>query len=175
MAVLVGLAPTAAVAELNTCPTTRTDAATVTIDSPAADADVSGTVEVKGRVESSNGVFQVELFVGDARRDVAYLDPPATTTDFTLRWDTAGGKSGPAIARIVACGGSPDGISLIQGSASVPVKVQAAPAPAGNKALVVTGSKGFDPPPSSLVMGIVIAVPAVAGLLYAASTRRRRM
>ena len=40
---------------------------------------------------------------------------------------------------------------------------------------MVTGSKGFDPAPSSLVMGIVIAVPAVAGLLYAASTRRRRM
>ena len=94
VAVLAGLAPAAAVAELNTCPTTRTDAAKVTIDSPTTDADVSGTVEVKGRVESATGVFQVELFVGDARRDVAYLDPPATTTDFTLRWDTAGGKWG---------------------------------------------------------------------------------
>ena len=174
-AVLAGLAPSAAVAEPNTCPTTRTDAATVTIDSPASDADVSGTVEVKGRVESSTELFQVELFVGDSRRDVAYVDPPATATDFTLRWDTTGGKSGPATARIVACGGSPDGLSLIQGTASVPVKVQSTPAASEKKALVVTKSAGTEAPSPSLVMGIVIAVPAVAGLLYAASGRRRRM
>ncbi len=175
LAILAGLAPAAAVAEPNTCPTTRTDAATVTIDSPASDADVSGRVEVKGRVESPTELFQVELFVGDSRRDVIYLDPPATAGDFTLTWDTAGGSSGPVTARIVACGGSPDGLSLIQGSASVPVKVQSVPAGAGNKALVVTESKGFRPASPSLVIGIVIAVPAVAGLLYAASGRRRRM
>lgn len=175
VAILAGLAPAAARAEPNTCPTTRTDAAQVTIDSPAGDADVSGTVEVKGRVESSTELFQVELFVGDSRRDVIFVDPPTSAIDFTLRWDTAGTKAGPTTARIVACGGSPDGLSLIQGTASVPVKVQSTPAAAGSKALVVTESKGFEPASSSLVIGILIAVPAVAGLLYAASGRRRRM
>jgi hypothetical protein len=174
VAILAGLAP-AAMAEPNTCPTTRTDSAKVTIDSPADDADVSGIVEVKGRVESSTELFQVELFVGDSRRDVAYVDPPAANTDFTLRWDTAGGKSGPATARIVACGGSPDGLALVEGTASVQVKVQSSPAAAQNKALVATKSAGTESPSPSLVMGIVIAVPAVAGLLYAASGRRRRM
>jgi hypothetical protein len=77
--------------------------------------------------------------------------------------------------RIVACGGSPDSQSLVQGSASVSVKVQSSPPPAENKGLVVTKSAGTQAPSPSLVMGIVIAVPAVAGLLYAASGRRRRM
>jgi Bacterial Ig domain len=175
VAFLACLAPAAARAEPNTCPTTRTDAAQVTIDSPASDTDVSGTVEVKGRVESSTELFQVELFVGDSRRDVIYVDPPSSALDFTLRWDTTGTKAGPTTARIVACGGSPDGLSLIQGTASVPVKVQSSPAESENKALVATESADIDAPSPSLVMGLVIAVPAVAGLFYAASGRRRRM
>jgi hypothetical protein len=174
-AALAGLAPGPAVAEPNTCPTTRSDAAKVTISSPARDADVSGTVEVKGRAESSSRLFQVELFVGDARRDVAYLDPPADATDFTLRFDTAATKPGPATIRIVACGGTAEGFALVQGTASVPVKVQStSPAPE-NKALVTNKSAGTKPPSPSLVMGIVIAVPAVIGLFYAASSHRRRV
>ena len=140
--VLAGLAPGAALAEANTCPTTRSDAARVTIASPAGDADVSGTVEVTGRAESVVPLFQVELFVGDSRRDIAYLDPPAEATDFTLRWDTAATKSGPATVRIVACGGSIEGLSLVQGTASVAVNVQSSPAAGENKALVVTESAG---------------------------------
>jgi hypothetical protein len=175
VALLVGLAPAAAVAEPNTCPTTRSDAARVTIASPAGDADVSGTVEVKGRAESSSPLFQVELFVGDSRRDVAYLDPPAEAVDFTLRWDTGSTRSGPATVRVVACGGTAEGLSLVQGTASVAVKVQSSTPAAENKALVATKSAGTEAPSSSLVIGIVIAVPAVAGLLYAASGRRRRM
>ena len=117
----------------------------------------------------------MELFVGDARRDVAYLDPPATTTDFTLRSDTAGGKSGPATARIVACGGSPDGLALIQGCGIGAGKGAGLPRAGREQGADRHREQGVDPAPSSLVMGIVIAVPAVAGLLYAASTRRRRM
>ena len=175
IAAFAALAPSAAVAEPNTCPTNRSDAAKVTIASPAADADVSGTVEVKGRAESSSPLFQVELFVGDSRRDVAYLDPPAEATDFTLRWDAAAAKAGPATVRVVACGGSVEGQSLVQGTASLAVEVQSSPPAAENKALVSTKSAGTKAPSPSLAMGIVIAVPAVAGLLYAVSDRRRRM
>ena len=167
------VAPGLARAQPSTCPAPGEEQATVVIDAPEAGRDVSGRVEVRGRAESPTALFQVELFVGDSRKDFVIVDPPVVATDFTLVWDTSTATGGPATLRVVACGGSADVGRLIRGSASVDVQV-AAPAPAPPRTFVDAkdeGEEGRRAP--SVVAGAVIAIPAAACLLFALGRRRQ--
>jgi hypothetical protein len=168
-----GLVPPAgAAAQPTTCPTPRDAVATVTLAAPEAGAAVSGRVEVRGRVESPSALFQVELFVGDARKDVAYFSPPAEAADFTLVWDAGLARGGPSTLRVVACGGSADGGSLVSGTGTVEVQVEPSPGPASTKVLL-DAAEPEKRETRSLAAGAAIALPAVACLLYAVGRRRR--
>ncbi len=157
-----------------TCPAPGDEVATVELVTPEAGVEVGGRVEVSGRAEAPTALFQVELFVGDSRKDFAVVDPPATAADFTLVWDTTATKAGPATLRIVACGGSADAGRLIRGTAAVDVQVVAPPAAAAPRVLVDVPDEDQDDRPSpSLVAGAVIAVPAAACLLFAMGRRRQ--
>ncbi len=159
-------------AQPTTCPTPRDAVASVVVAGPEAGAVVSGRVEVTGRVEAPTALFQVELFVGDARKDVSYFNPPVGAADFTLAWDATLFTGGPSTLRVVACGGSTDGDSLISGTARVDVQVEASPGPAPTKALL-DAAKVEKPETRSLAAGAAIAVPAVIALLFAVGRRRR--
>lgn len=154
-----------------TCPSPEEDAAAVEVAAPEAGADVAGRVEVTGRVESPTGLFQVELFVGDSRKDFMVVDPPATTTDFTLVWDASGARPGPATLLVVACGGSAELGRLVRGTATVDVQVGASAAGPGRTLVDVPPEDDSIPGPS-LVAGAVIAVPAAACLFFALGRRR---
>ncbi|MEA2826689.1 MAG: hypothetical protein QOG43_1128 [Actinomycetota bacterium] len=170
---LIGLLPGPAGAQPATCPAPGDEAATVEITSPEAGTDVGGRVEVHGRAEAPTALFQVELFVGDSRKDFVTIDPLATTADFVLAWDSSAAKAGPATLRVVACGGSADAGRLIRGTAAVDVQVvvQAA-APSRTLVDVHDEQKGPHPKPS-VAAGAAIAVPAAACLLFAMGRRRR--
>lgn len=172
--VFLGPAPAggaALAAQPATCPSPEEDAATVEVAAPEAGADVAGRVEVTGRVESPTGLFQVELFVGDSRKDFMVVDPPATTTDFTLVWDASGARPGPATLLVVACGGSAELGRLVRGTATVDVQVGASAAGPGRTLVDVPPEDDSIPGPS-LVAGAVIAVPAAACLFFALGRRR---
>jgi hypothetical protein len=170
---LVGLLPGLAGAQPATCPAPGEEEATVEISAPEVGTDVSGRVEVQGHAEAPTALFQVELFVGDSRKDFVIVDPPAVAADFTLAWDSSAAKAGPATLRVVACGGSSDVGRLIRGTAAIDVQV-AAQAAAPPRTLIDARDeeKGSDPSPS-LAAGAAIAVPAAACLLFAMGRRRR--
>lgn len=167
------LAPGPALAQPITCPAPGENAATVVVDTPEAGAAVGGRVEVKGRAEGPTLLFQVELFVGDSRKDFVVLDPPVESTDFTLTWDAGTARAGPSTIHVVTCGGTTEFGRLIRGTASVEVQVEGATEPPATRVLVESESDQPRAEPS-LVAGAVIAVPAVAGLLYAMARSRRR-
>ncbi|MEA2717359.1 MAG: hypothetical protein QOI99_1676 [Actinomycetota bacterium] len=159
-------------AQPTTCPTTRDEVATVVVASPEAGATVSGRVEVMGHVEAPTALFQVELFVGDSRKDVAVFNPPTTAGDFVLGWDAGRAPGGTSNLRVVACGGSADGDSLISGTSTVEVQVEPSAAPAPTRALLDPATTARRDR-GSRVAGAVIVVPGVASLLYALGRRRR--
>jgi len=165
------LLPGLAGAQPVTCPAPGEDAASVVIDSPEAGTEVAGRVEVKGQAEGPATLFQVELFVGESRKDFLVLDPPVAATDFTLVWDAAAARPGSSTIHVVTCGGTTEFGRLIRGSASIDVQVPAPSAPPPTRALVAVESDDDRPGPS-LVAGAVIAVPAVACLVYAMGRRR---
>jgi len=159
-------------AQPTTCPTPRDAVADVVVAEPQAGAALSGRIEVRGRVEAPTALFQVELFVGDSRKDVAVFNPPAPAADFTLAWDASRAPGGPSTIRVVACGGSAEGDSLISGTGTVEVQVEASSTPAPTRVLLEAAepAKGEA---RSVVAGAFIAVPAAVGLLYAVGRRRR--
>ncbi len=161
-----------AAAQPSTCPSPDEEASSVVIASPEAGAEVAGRVEVTGSVESPTALFQVELFVGDSRKDFVVVDPPVTTTDFTLVWDASAVPAGPSTLRVVACGGSADVGRLIRGTATVDVQVGAS-APAPSRTLVEVRPDDDEPGEPSIVAGAVIAVPAALCLLFALGRRRQ--
>ncbi len=170
------LLPGLARAQPATCPAPGEEEATVELATPEAGAEVGGRVEVSGRAEAPTALFQVELFVGDSRKDFVVVDPPAIAADFTLTWDTTATRAGPSTLRVVACGGSADAGRLIRGTAVVDVQVVAPPAAAPPRVLVDTrdqDQEGKERPRPSVVAGAVIAVPAAACLLLALGRRRR--
>ncbi len=168
------LLPGLAGAQPATCPAPGEEEATVEITAPEGGTEVGGRVEVQGHAEAATALFQVELFVGDSRKDFVTVDPLATAVDFTLAWDSSAAKAGPATLRVVACGGSADAGRLIRGTAAVDVQVvaQAAAAP---RTLIDAQEEdeGADPSPS-VAAGAAIAVPAAACLLFAMGRRRRQ-
>lgn len=166
------LLPGLAQAQPATCPAPDEEGAAVVISSPEAGAEVSGRIEVSGSVESGTALFQVELFVGDSRKDFAFVDPPVTATDFTLAWDASAAAAGPATLRVVACAGSAEVGRLVRGSATVDVQVLPSP-PAPTRTLVeVAGEDDGSSVGPSLIAGAVIAVPAAAALAFALGRRR---
>ena len=142
------------------------------IEAPEAGTEVAGRVEVTGQAEGPTNLFQIELFVGDSRKDFLVLDPPVSATAFTLSWDATAARAGPAALHVVTCGGTTEFGRLIRGSATVDVQVVApsAPPPAG---VLVEAESDPDRPGPSLVAGAVIAVPAIAGLVFAMGRGRR--
>lgn len=159
----------------NTCPTTGPDAATVVITEPSAGATFAGQVTVRGRASAAAGLTKVELFVGEALKDVSTLDPARTEVEFFLRFDVAGvGTNTPAVT-VVACGGSAG--ATVRGVASIEVKVDRAavtttPPPAavpverdGDRAGTRTGPAW---------VGAAFGVAGLAGLLAATGLRRSR-
>ncbi|HEX7275878.1 MAG TPA: Ig-like domain-containing protein [Acidimicrobiales bacterium] len=167
---VIGGIRAATAAQPATCPSPEEDASTVVIASPEADADVAGRVEVTGRVESPTPLFQVELFVGDSRKDFVIVNPPVTTTDFTLVWDASAVAAGPATLLVVACGGTADLGRLVRGTATVDVQVGGSePAPSRTLVEVRPDDDQVDP---SVLAGAVIAVPAALCLLFALGRRR---
>ena len=167
------LLPGLARAQPATCPAPGDEEATVEITAPEAGTDVGGRVEVRGRAEAPTALFQVELFVGDSRKDFVTIDPLATSADFTLAWDSTAAKAGPTTIRVVACGGSADAGRLIRGTAAVDVQV-VAQAAAPPRTLVDAHDQEDGPRPRpSLAAGAAIAVPAAACLLFAMGRRRR--
>ncbi len=167
------LVPGPARAQPATCPAPGEEAATVVLDGPESGIDVSGRVEVSGRAESPTALFQVELFVGDSRKDFVFVDPPALATDFTLTWDSTAAPAGPATLRVVACGGSAEVGRLIRGTAAVDVQVGAQAAAAPRTLVDVQQKDEGQRESPSVVAGAVIAVPAAACLLFAIGRRRR--
>ncbi len=164
--------PIHAAAQPATCPAPEEESSEVVIVTPEAGADVAGRVEVGGRVESPTALFQIELFVGDSRKDFVVVDPPVTETDFTLVWDASATAGGPTTLRVVACGGSADLGRLIRGSATVEVQVGASP-PAPTRSLVeVAPPEDESDRKPSPAAGAVIAVPAALCLLLALGRRR---
>lgn len=159
-------------AQPTTCPAPGEDAASVSIATPEAGAAVGGPrVEVTGRAEGPTSIFQVELFVGDSRKDFIVLDPPAEAADFILVWDASNARGGPSALHVVACGGTTEFGRLVRGSASVEVQVEAPAEPGATRTLVESEDDTPRQRPS-LVAGAVIAVPAIAGLVYAMGRRR---
>ncbi len=165
------LVPGPAGAQPATCPAPGEDVVNVVVSTPEPGATVTGRIEVTGRVEAPTLLFQIELFVGDSRKDFVLLDPPVEAADFTMAWDASAAKAGPAPLHVVACGGTTEFGRLIRGAADFEVQVDAAPSPTptGPKLVDAEGEKGQRP---SLVAGAVIAVPAVACLVYAIGRRR---
>ncbi|MEA2973026.1 MAG: hypothetical protein QOG82_1484 [Actinomycetota bacterium] len=166
------LHPGLARAQPTTCPAPGDELATVEITAPEAGTEVEGRVEVRGTVEAPSALFQVELFVGDSRKDFAIIDPPATSADFLLTWDASAVQGGPATIVVVTCGGDV-GPELIRGAAASSVEVRAGANPPAPRTLVEAKNED-QRPQSSLVAGAVIAVPAAAGVVYAMGRRRRR-
>lgn len=166
----VGLGP-AAHGQPDTCPVAGGDSVEVTISSPAAGAPVSDRAHVTGRVRSPSTVFQVELFVGDSRRDRLLVDPPSDSVDFDLSWETSQPPTAePAtrVIRVVACGGNPGEGQLTRGTARVEVKVLA---PTGTEVAVVRPTLGNAaqrrrPMPVRRWVGVVMFVPALAAMAY---------
>jgi hypothetical protein len=167
------LVPGVTLAQPTTCPAPGDDVATVEIATPEPGAAVGGRVEVKGRVAGPTLLFQIELFVGDSRKDFVVLDPPVESADFDLVWDASAARGGPTTLHVVACGGTSEFGRLIRGTASVEVQVAGAAEPPATRVLVESESDEPRAEPS-LAAGAVIAVPAVAGLLYAMGRARRR-
>ena len=166
------LLPGLAGAEPVTCPAPGEDAASVVIAAPEVGAEVGGRVEVTGQAEGPTNLFQVELFVGDSRKDFILLDPPVSATDFTFTWDATAARAGPSSLHVVACGGTTEFGRLIRGSATVDVQV-AAPTVLPPAGVLVEAESDPDRPGPSIVAGVVIAVPAIAGLVYAMGRGRR--
>jgi len=167
------LVPGLARAQPATCPAPGEEAATVVLDAPEPGVDVGGRVQVSGRAESPTALFQVELFVGDSRKDFVFVDPPALTADFTLTWDATAATGGPATLRVVACGGSAEVGRLIRGTAAVDVQVVAQAAAAPRTLVDVQQKDEGQRQSPSVVAGAVIAVPAAAFLLFAIGRHRR--
>jgi hypothetical protein len=169
-ALLVIASPVASAtaAQIQTCPNPREGDVSVQITLPAGGDVVSGVVAVEGSVTASEPVFQVELFVGEARRDVAVFDPPVAEAPFSLQWDAGSYAPGPATVRVVACGGAPAEGSLIRGEGAVDVAVEATPAgaPAGGAlSRQPVRSSGLDWAP--VWVGLTFGMAALAGLVYA--------
>lgn len=154
-----------------TCPAVGDAVVDVLVDSPAEGAEVSGGVEVAGVAAGPEPVFQVELFVGEARKDIATFDPPVAEAAFTLAWDATAAPAGPATLVVVACAGDPATGSLVEGRQEVAVEVVPGADPLPTWRLVPTA--GDDSEGAPVLAGAVMAVPAVAALLYAAGRRRR--
>lgn len=173
----VALVPlSAAVAQPQTCPTPGADAVTLNVTSPSSGAPVGGRVEVTGRFDGPGPVFQVELFVGDSRKDAIDVTPPSPSGSFTLAWDTAGATGGPVRLGVVACGGDPAAGSLVRGSAAVDVDVQASEAASPPPAALVAVEAGTDGPGSKPWVVLAMGGPGLVGLGYALGVRpvRRR-
>jgi hypothetical protein len=139
----------------------------VQLSLPEAGATVSGLVQVDGSVTASEPVFQVELFVGEARRDVVVFEPPVAEASFTLRWDATSRAPGPATIEVVACGGTPAEGSLIRGQGAVDVVVEASAAGArtGGTLSQPVGSKDEEWAPAWV--GLTFGAAGLVGLAYA--------
>ena len=165
---LLFVSPAAGVAaQPETCPNPRVGDVAVAIETPEAGATVSGVVTVEGSMTAPEPLFRVELFVGDARRDAMFLDPPATEARFSLRWDASSRAPGPATIRVVACGGSPDEGLLVRGEAAVDVMVEstAAPRTGGTLGQEPVRSKDLEWAPAWV--GLTFGIAGLAGFVYA--------
>jgi len=164
--------PAASAAQPETCPVLGPEAITVEIIAPEAGTTVSGAVRVEGRVTSTEPVFRVELFVGDARKDVTTLGPESS---FTLLWDSSNRPPGPAPLRVLACGGQPAQGSLVRGAATVEVTVAASEAgPETGGIVVPTDDRADGAGGSPLWVGLVVGVAGLLGLGFASVPARRR-
>ena len=159
-----GAAPAYAIP--NTCPTTGPDAGAVNITDPAAGATVRGQVTVRGRASAPGGVSRVDVFVGEALKDVQAFDPPQTTVQFELRFDAAAVPAGRATVSVVACGGT--AASAVRGIASVDVQVDSAAATAQQQpAQLSVVDRAPDRPDRGtgpLWVGLVFGVAGLAGV-----------
>ena len=145
-----------------------------TITSPEPAATVSGMVKIEGTVESSAPVFRVELFVGDARKDASFPNPPSPAASFSLVWDASNRPPGGATIRVQACGGQPAQGSLVRGAAAVDVKVVASTAgPRAGGTLQPAGDED-DVSRGPLWVGLVVGVAGLAGLVVASRPVRSR-
>lgn len=172
-----GLGPSGAAASVarqpETCPNPGPEAVTVAIAAPEAGATVSGVVAIEGTVESAADVFRVEVFVGDARKDVAFPNPPSKTAPFTLTWDSGNRPPGPATIRVQACGGQSAQGSLVRGVATVEVNVVASAGPPAAVALLPAGD-GDDVSGGPLWVGLLVGVSGLAGLAVASRAAQTR-
>lgn len=129
---------------------------------------MSGVILVEGTVRAAEPVFQLELFVGDARRDFVAFDPPVSEASFSLRWDATSRAPGPATIRAVACGGIAAEGSLIRGQATVDVMVEASAAGArtgGTLSQQPVRSEGVEWAPTWV--GLTFGIAGLGGLVYA--------
>lgn len=163
-----------AAAQPQTCPAAGADAVVVNVTSPSAGTQLEGRVEVKGRFSGPAPVFQVELFVGDSRKDALDIEPPATSGSFTLAWDTTGMSGGPSTLGVVVCGGDPAAGSLARGTAAVKVEVTATPPPPGAPEVLMPANVERTGPRSTRWVALAMGGPGLLGLGYALGVRPAR-
>jgi Bacterial Ig domain len=162
-----------AVRQPETCPSGGAEPVAVVISAPEPGLTLSGEVRVEGTASSFAPVFRVELFVGDARKDVAFSDTGSTETGFTLVWDTGSHPPGPATLRVVACAGSPEQGSLARGESAVDVIVAAPAEGPGTGGVITPAAEEEDVSRRSLRVGLVVGVAGLVGLVLASGPARR--
>jgi hypothetical protein len=122
---LVAGAPTMAAAQDEGCGSGSGLTGLVTIDSPAPNASVSGTVEVRGTASARpvGMLSRVDADLGGATDSGTYTS--AATIAFSLSLDVSNVAPGRNTLTVTACG--TDGLTgaLSRGSASIPVVVKA--------------------------------------------------
>jgi hypothetical protein len=127
-AALLASAPTGAAAQDESCGSGGGLTGVVTIDSPAPNASVAGTVQVTGTASARpvGTLTRVEATLGGASDAGTY--PAAATIEFSLTLDVSNVAPGRNTLTVTACGTSSLTGALSRGSASVPVVVKDASA-----------------------------------------------
>lgn len=142
--------------------------AQVTIDSPAPNESVSGTINVRGSAHASGlnilgSLNRVEVTLGTVTKSQTF--DPGTTLNFTVPVDTSTLAGGTTSLRVVACGTGVSGERSINVNVAAPGATTTAP-----RATTTTSAAGGGTPPTTVAGATSTSVAAGAAGAQAAAT-----